>query len=186
MKGTTKEGNISNISNTVKIVLLGNTTPSTNPKGKTIRTALANIFTGNIQGEGQNGYVKRSIGGQSVNISLQDIGGQETQTTKLNQQNYTDTDAFVLTFGYSSRPSFESVKTWFNEAKRSAPNATVVLLGVKESSKTGGKEAISTQDVQQLAKELHINTFAECSLDNPQSVQSAFDKAIALGSRHGH
>jgi GTPase SAR1 family protein len=205
MKGTTKEGNTGNIgnnykastgttassnnhkasastnSNTVKIVLVGNTTPSTNPKGKTLRTALANIFSGGNQGDQHSRVVKRSIGGRSIDISLQDIDQQETQTTKL--QNYTDTDTFLLTFGFGSRPSFESIKTWCSEAKRSAPNATLVLLGVKE--KAGEKEVVSTQDAQQLAKELHINNFAECSLDNPQSIQKAFDKAIELGS-HNH
>ena len=181
MKGTIKEGStqrdMGSNSETVKLVLVGNTTPTTNPKGKTLRAALANIFAGGNQ------IVKRSIGGRTVDISLQDIGGQETQTNKLNTQSYKDTDTFLLTFGYSSRPSFEGIKTWYNEAKRSAPNATLVLLGVKE--KAGEKEAVSSQDVQQLAKELHINTFAECSLDNPQSIQKAFDKAIELGS-HNH
>ncbi|HEV2613986.1 MAG TPA: hypothetical protein VGV92_04690 [Gammaproteobacteria bacterium] len=171
MKGTSKGSN----TGTIKVVLIGNTTPSTNPKGKTIRTALTNIYTGGQNAEGN--VITRSIGGRSIEVSLQEIGGQETQTTKLNQQNYTDTDAFLLTFGFGSRPSFDSIKTWFNEAKRSAPNATFVLLGVNESSKATGN-AVTTQDAQQLAKELHINAFAQCSLDNPQSVQKAIDQSV--------
>ncbi len=171
MKGT-KESNTG--TQNINLTLVGNTVPTTSPKGKTLRTALANIFTGGNQG----GTIHRSIGGYEVDISVKEIGGQETQATKLNPNNYTNTDAFILTFGYNSRSSFDQIKTWYDEAKRSAPQANVVLVGIKETSKSSGKDAVSTQDAQQLARELHINSFAECSLDNPQSVQKVFETTI--------
>jgi GTPase SAR1 family protein len=191
MKGTTNAGSKGSFNNTeskntgtsgnaVNLVLIGNTTPITNPKGKNLTSALANILAGGNQGNQHKHAVKRSIGGRTIDVSLQDIEESEAQSHKL--QNYTNTDAFVLTFGYNSKPSFESIKGWYNEAKRSAPEATFVLLGVKETSNSTG--AVTTQDAQQLAKTLNISTFAECSLDNVQSIEKAFDRAIASGTQN--
>ena len=175
-KGATQTGGSAGTGSTVNLVMVGDTIPTTSPQGKTLRTALANIFTG-----GNNRTVKRSIGGRTIEVSLKDIGGQESETSKLNQQSYTNTDTFLLTFGFNSPESLEDIQTWFTEAKRSAPKAALVLLGVKE--KTGGKDVVTSQDVQQLAKTLNINTFAECSLDNPKSIEQAFDKAINVGTQ---
>jgi len=175
-KGATQTGGSAGIGSTVNLVMVGDTIPTTSPQGKTLRTALANIFTG-----GNSSTVKRSIGGRTFDVSVKDIGGQESQTSKLNQQNYTNTDTFILTFGYNSAESLEDIQTWFNEAKRSAPNAALVLLGVKE--KSSGNGVVTTQDAQQIAKTLNIKTFAECSLDNPQSIEQAFTKAISLGTQ---
>lgn len=161
--GNTKQDSTGSTHNTVKLVLIGNTTPT-----------LANIYTGGTQGK----PFTKSVNGRTVDITLQNIGSDIAQTN----QNFNDTDAFLLTFGYSSRPSFDNIKTWYTQAKRSAPNASVVLLGIKETST--GKTAVTNQDVQQLAKELHINTFTECALDNPQSITKALDKAVTIGGAH--
>lgn len=191
MKGQTNAGSKGSFENTntkntgassdaVTLVLVGNTTPITNPKGKNLTTAIANILSGGQGGHQHKRLVKRSVGGRSIDISLQDIDENEAQSHKL--QRYNNTDAFVLTFGYNSKPSFESIKGWYSEAKRTAPEATFVLLGVKETASSTG--AVTTQDAQQLARELNISAFTECSLDNVQSIEKAFDKAIALGSQN--
>lgn len=170
-RGTGQTGN-----STINLVMVGDTIPSTSPQGKTLRTALANIFTG-----GNNSTVKRSIGGRTFDVSVKDIGGQESQSSTLNSNGYTNTDTFILTFGYNSPESLKDIQTWYHQAKTSAPGAALVLLGVKE--KSGGSNTVTTQEAQKIAKTLNINTFAECSLDNPQSIEQAFTKAISVGTQ---
>ncbi|CAF2094266.1 unnamed protein product [Brassica rapa] len=128
------------------------------------------------------------VDGKTVNLGLWDTAGQEDYN-RLRPLSYRGADVFILAFSLISRPSFENIaKKWVPELRHYAPNVPIVLVGTKldlrEDKKFPmnypGACTISTEQGQELRKEIGALAYIECSSKTQQNVKAVFDAAIKV------
>ncbi|KAJ4892325.1 Rac-like GTP-binding protein ARAC9 [Raphanus sativus] len=128
------------------------------------------------------------VDGKTVNLGLWDTAGQEDYN-RLRPLSYRAADVFILAFSLISRPSFENIaKKWVPELRHYAPNVPIVLVGTKldlrEDKKFPmnypGACTVSTEQGQELRKEIGALAYIECSSKTQQNVKAVFDAAIKV------
>ncbi|XP_009143058.1 rac-like GTP-binding protein ARAC9 [Brassica rapa] len=128
------------------------------------------------------------VDGKTVNLGLWDTAGQEDYN-RLRPLSYRGADVFILAFSLISRPSFENIaKKWVPELRHYAPNVPIVLVGTKldlrEDKKFPmnypGACTISTEQGQELRKEIGALAYIECNSKTQQNVKAVFDAAIKV------
>ncbi|XP_059651664.1 rac-like GTP-binding protein 5 isoform X1 [Cornus florida] len=126
--------------------------------------------------------------GQTVNLALWDTAGQEDYN-RLRPLSYRGADVFILAFSLISRPSFENImKKWVPELRHYAPSVSIVLVGTKLDLREDkqfqmdypGAFTISTQQGEELKKQIGAVAYIECSSKTRQNVKAVFDAAIKV------
>nr|UHU71018.1 Rho of plants 6 [Catharanthus roseus] len=129
-----------------------------------------------------------SVDGQTVNLGLWDTAGQEDYN-RLRPLSYRGADVFLLAFSLISRPSFENIaKKWVPELRHYAPSVPIVLVGTKLDLRDDkqfkldypGAYTISTEQGDELKKQIGAVAYVECSAKTQQNVKSVFDAAIKV------
>ncbi|XP_075510907.1 rac-like GTP-binding protein 5 [Primulina tabacum] len=129
-----------------------------------------------------------SVDGQTVNLGLWDTAGQEDYN-RLRPLSYRGADVFLLAFSLISRPSFENIsKKWVPELRHYASSVPVVLVGTKLDLREDkqfkndypGAFTISTQQGEELKKQIGAVAYIECSAKTQQNVKAVFDAAIKV------
>eukprot|EP00042_Codosiga_hollandica_P021319 m.73747 g.73747 ORF g.73747 m.73747 type:complete len:186 (-) comp50305_c0_seq4:172-729(-) len=116
-----------------------------------------------------------------VNLGLWDTAGQEDYD-RLRPLSYPQTDVFLICFSLVSQASYENVRTkWYPEVTHHCPHVPIVLVGTKldlrDENKTG-KPTVTYQQGMQLAKDLNIVKYIECSALTQKNLKNVFDEAI--------
>ncbi|XP_024010717.1 rac-like GTP-binding protein ARAC9 [Eutrema salsugineum] len=128
------------------------------------------------------------VDGQTVSLGLWDTAGQEDYN-RLRPLSYRGADVFILAFSLISRPSFENIaKKWVPELRHYAPTVPIVLVGTKLDLREDkqfpmtypGACTISTEQGQELRKEIGALAYIECSSKTQQNVKEVFDAAIKV------
>ncbi|CAH2057976.1 unnamed protein product, partial [Thlaspi arvense] len=128
------------------------------------------------------------VDGKNVNLGLWDTAGQEDYN-RLRPLSYRGADVFILAFSLISRPSFENIaKKWVPELRHYAPTVPIVLVGTKLDLREDkqfpmnypGACTISTEQGQELRKEIGALAYIECSSKTQQNVKEVFDAAIKV------
>ncbi|KAI9181685.1 hypothetical protein LWI28_017526 [Acer negundo] len=126
------------------------------------------------------------VDGQTVNLGLWDTAGQEDYN-RLRPLSYRGADVFLLAFSLISRPSYENIsKKWVPELRHYAPSVPIVLVGTKLDLREDrqfqldypGACIISTEQGQELKKQIGALAYVECSSKTQQNVKAVFDAAI--------
>ncbi|KAK1559564.1 hypothetical protein Q3G72_015842 [Acer saccharum] len=127
------------------------------------------------------------VDGQTVNLGLWDTAGQEDYN-RLRPLSYRGADVFLLAFSLISRPSYENIskKKWVPELRHYAPSVPIVLVGTKQDLREDrqfqldypGACIISTEQGQELKKQIGALAYVECSSKTQQNVKAVFDAAI--------
>lgn len=129
-----------------------------------------------------------SVDGQTVNLGLWDTAGQEDYN-RLRPLSYRGADVFLLAFSLISRPSFENIsKKWVPELRHYAPSVPIVLVGTKLDLRDDkrfkldypGAYTISTEQGEELKKQIGAVAYVECSAKTQQNVKAVFDAAIKV------
>ncbi|XP_042011702.1 rac-like GTP-binding protein 5 [Salvia splendens] len=129
-----------------------------------------------------------SVDGQTVNLGLWDTAGQEDYN-RLRPLSYRGADVFLLAFSLISRPSFENIsKKWVPELRHYAPSVPIVLVGTKLDLREDkqfkkdypGASTISTEQGEELRKQIGAVAYIECSAKTQQNVKGVFDAAIKV------
>ncbi|KAL8542627.1 hypothetical protein ACS0TY_003490 [Phlomoides rotata] len=129
-----------------------------------------------------------SVDGQTVNLGLWDTAGQEDYN-RLRPLSYRGADVFLLAFSLISRPSFENIsKKWVPELHHYAPSVPIVLVGTKLDLREDkqfkkdylGACTISTEQGEELRKQIGAVAYVECSAKTQQNVKAVFDAAIKM------
>ncbi|XP_057801485.1 rac-like GTP-binding protein 5 [Salvia miltiorrhiza] len=129
-----------------------------------------------------------SVDGQTVNLGLWDTAGQEDYN-RLRPLSYRGADVFLLAFSLISRPSFENIsKKWVPELRHYAPSVPIVLVGTKLDLREDkqfkkdypGACTISTEQGEELKKQIGAVAYIECSAKTQQNVKAVFDAAIKV------
>ncbi|KAJ4727302.1 Rac-like GTP-binding protein [Melia azedarach] len=128
------------------------------------------------------------VDGQTVNLGLWDTAGQEDYN-RLRPLSYRGADVFILAFSLISRPSYENIsKKWVPELRHYAPSVPIVLVGTKLDLREDrqfhldypGACTISTEQGQELKKQIGALAYVECSSKTQQNVKAVFDAAIKV------
>ncbi|KAJ0053690.1 rac-like GTP-binding protein RAC2 isoform X2 [Pistacia vera] len=128
------------------------------------------------------------VDGQTVNLGLWDTAGQEDYN-RLRPLSYRGADVFLLAFSLISRPSYENIaKKWVPELRHYAPSVPIVLVGTKLDLREDrqfqldypGACTISTEQGQELKKQIGALAYVECSSKTQQNVKAVFDTAIKV------
>ncbi|KAG7570474.1 Small GTP-binding protein domain [Arabidopsis thaliana x Arabidopsis arenosa] len=128
------------------------------------------------------------VDGKTVNLGLWDTAGQEDYN-RLRPLSYRGADVFILAFSLISRPSFENIaKKWVPELRHYAPTVPIVLVGTKLDLRDDkqfpmnypGACTISTEQGQELRKEIGALAYIECSSKTQLNVKAVFDAAIKV------
>jgi len=123
-----------------------------------------------------------------INLGLWDTAGQEDYD-RLRPLSYPQTDVFLVGFSVISPASFENVRAkWIPEIQHNCPTTPMLLVGTKldmrEDKETLNRLAekklapISTEQGNQMAKEIRAVKFMECSALTQKGLKDVFDEAI--------
>eukprot|EP00736_Rhodelphis_marinus_P004890 Rmarinus@m.9578 len=128
------------------------------------------------------------VDGKPINLGLWDTAGQEDYD-RLRPLSYPQTDVFLICFSLISPASFENVKAkWYPELSHHAPGVPIILVGTKLDLRDDddtkkrlsdkGLSPITTQQGQQMAKEIGAVKYMECSALTQVGLKAVFDEAI--------
>ncbi|VEU24349.1 DEKNAAC105608 [Brettanomyces naardenensis] len=129
------------------------------------------------------------VDNEKVTINLWDTAGQE-EYDRLRPLSYTQTDIFLICFSVVEPSSFSNVKTkWIPEIRHHTPKDTLVLLvGTKsdlredphvlDQLEENGVKPISSEEADQLARDMGCVGYLECSAASQQGVREVFESAI--------
>ncbi|XP_062097087.1 rac-like GTP-binding protein 5 isoform X1 [Humulus lupulus] len=129
-----------------------------------------------------------TVDGKTVNLGLWDTAGQEDYN-RLRPLSYRGADVFLLAFSLISRPSYENIsKKWIPELRHYAPSVPIILVGTKLDLREDeqflrdypGAHTISTQQGEDLKKQIGATAYLECSSKTQENVKGVFDAAIKL------
>uniref|UniRef100_A0A914X632 Cell division control protein 42 homolog n=1 Tax=Plectus sambesii TaxID=2011161 RepID=A0A914X632_9BILA len=135
-----------------------------------------------------NYAVNVMIGGEPYTLGLFDTAGQEDYD-RLRPLSYPHTDVFLVCFSVVAPSSFENVREkWMPEIAHHCGNACVLLVGtqtdLRENNSVVSKLARSNQrpisfdQGNQLARELKLVKYVECSALTQRGLKNVFDEAI--------
>merc|ERR1712000_652077 len=130
-----------------------------------------------------NFSVIEEIDGRLVNIILWDTAGQEDYK-QLRTTTYTNTDVFMICFSVVHPSSFENIKWWLIEVKKSCPNTPFILCGTKTDLRDdpatiakleqNNEKPITSKIGAKKAKEIKAQGYLECSAKDFNSVANVF------------
>lgn len=130
------------------------------------------------------------IDGKPINLGLWDTAGQEDYD-RLRPLSYPQTDVFLVAFSLISRASFENVKMkWAPELRHHCPGVPIILVGTKLDLRSDAHTAevlrkknqvpISTEEGQEMAKQIGAKKYLECSALTQAGLKNVFDSSIRL------
>jgi Ras-related C3 botulinum toxin substrate 1 len=129
------------------------------------------------------------VEGKTISLGLWDTAGQEDYD-RLRPLSYPQTDVFLVCFSIINPTSFANIKTkWVPEVRHHCPNTKMILVGTKldlrdsreaidKIKEQGFAGAITTQEGQNLAKEIGAVQYMECSALTQKGLKQVFDQAI--------
>ncbi|ORZ34576.1 putative Rho small monomeric GTPase [Catenaria anguillulae PL171] len=128
------------------------------------------------------------IGEEPYTLGLFDTAGQEDYD-RLRPLSYPQTDVFLVCFSVVSPSSFENVREkWYPEVRHHCPGVPCLLVGtqvdLRDDQGTKDKLArqrqapISVAQGEQLARELGMEKYVECSALTQRGLKNVFDEAI--------
>lgn len=122
-----------------------------------------------------------------VNLDLWDIVSPRSYGFER-ALSYRMTSVFVLCYSVSDPKSCEYARTyWVRELTHYAPKVPIILVAckidVREREGQEGDNCISTAEGQEVAEDIGVRTFLECSAMTGEGVQRVVDTAAEIGMR---
>jgi Ras-related C3 botulinum toxin substrate 1 len=122
------------------------------------------------------------------NLNLWDTAGQE-EYDRLRPLSYPQTDVFLMVYSIMYPPSLKNcVSKWYPELSHYAPNVPIVLAGTKmdlrsdtkavDQLKKSGVSPVTTEEGQQVAKEIKAKQFIECSALTQRNLTNLFETCV--------
>jgi len=128
------------------------------------------------------------VEGKVINLQLWDTAGQEDYD-RLRHLSYPQTDVFIIFYSIISPDSFANVKSrWFPELHQYSPETPILLVGTKCDVRgdigismhlaNSGKQMITKEDGQLLAKEIGAVKHCEMSALTQEGMKEVYEEAI--------
>ena len=127
------------------------------------------------------------VDGRSVELGLWDTAGEEDYD-RLRPLSYPQTDVFLLCFRADKPETLEHIRTkWYPETSHYCPEAKrilVCLTGCALRNENVKPKAVSIEDCQAVAEEIHASNLMECNLSTEKGLQEVFEEAARV-AMHG-
>ncbi|NVM03756.1 MAG: GTP-binding protein [Candidatus Helarchaeota archaeon] len=153
-----------------KIILYGNSAVG--------KTSIVNRYVNNkfeddyISTLGYNVLEKIiELGKDKISFLIFDIGGQE-KFTELRKQYSKGANAALIMYDITDRDSFNNVRNWYNDLIEFTDNARFILIANKIDLED--QRQVSTQEGEELAKEIFAEGFFETSAKENIEVDNTF------------
>uniref|UniRef100_A0A8D0D4W9 Uncharacterized protein n=1 Tax=Sander lucioperca TaxID=283035 RepID=A0A8D0D4W9_SANLU len=128
------------------------------------------------------------VDGKPVRLQLCDMAGQD-ELERLRPLCYKNADVFLLCYSVVRPCSFRSLmEKWVPEIRQHCPTAPLVLVGTQLDLREdvqvliqlahNQERPVGTEEGQQLAQELGVVSFSECSALTQKNLKDTFDSAI--------
>ncbi|XP_074487408.1 rho-related GTP-binding protein RhoU-like isoform X2 [Sebastes fasciatus] len=128
------------------------------------------------------------VDGKPVRLQLCDMAGQD-ELERLRPLCYKNADVFLLCYSVVRPGSFRNlIQRWVPEIRQHCPGAPLVLVGTQLDLREdvqvlihlaqNQQRPVGTEEGRQLAQELGVVGFAECSALTQKNLKDAFDSAI--------
>lgn len=119
--------------------------------------------------------------GRVFRLDLYDTAGQEDYD-RLRSACYSGTDVFIVCYSCDSAKSCNNIEhKWMPELRRYAPNAKILLVGLKNDLRTSHSE-VSYEVCQRLKRIIGADRLLECSALMGQGVSEVFQAAADLAA----
>jgi small GTP-binding protein len=116
-----------------------------------------------------------------VKLGLWDTTGDKSKE-RTRPLAYAKADVILLCFSIDKLSALDGIRAnWQDEIDEHAPDAALVLVGMKADLRSLGTECIQAQDVQVLLSELGGEGYVEVSAKNMQGVTELFDYIAEIG-----
>ncbi|KAL2911900.1 hypothetical protein HK105_208620 [Polyrhizophydium stewartii] len=119
-------------------------------------------------------FVKNTNEGKKHSLQIWCCGGHERYRALLDQF-YIEANVVLVCFDMQSLASFQEVTFWYNEAKRTVPDASVILVGTKADDLDSS--IVKIQDAMKVSKDWGID-FRTVSAKTNANVDDLFDLVI--------
>ncbi|XP_075281811.1 rho-related GTP-binding protein RhoF-like [Opisthocomus hoazin] len=120
------------------------------------------------------------VGGKPVKIHLWDTAGQEDYD-RLRPLSYSEANVVLICFDVTNPISYDNVLTkWYPEVNHFCKGVPVLLVGCKTDLRRdpeGRQEAISRQQGEAMARQVHAVSYSECSARYQENVAAIFVQA---------
>jgi Ras-related protein Rab-8A len=121
------------------------------------------------------------IDGRSIKVQIWDTAGQE-RFKNITRAYYRGANGIILVYDVTSRETFDSIRTWFQDIKElSRGDQPLVLLANKSDKKKD--QVVSNNEGEALAKELNADFF-EVSAKIRYNVDEAFLCIATKGTKY--
>ncbi|KAL7714802.1 Ras-like GTP-binding protein RHO1 [Entamoeba marina] len=111
-------------------------------------------------------------------LHLWDTAGQE-EYDRLRPLSYSDSDVVLLCFAVNNRTSFENITAkWDPEIKMYIATAKTILVGLKIDLREDGKDHVTKQEGDELAKQLGCVCYLESSSVQKIGLAPVFEKSV--------
>ncbi|KAL7717027.1 Ras-like GTP-binding protein RHO1 [Entamoeba marina] len=111
-------------------------------------------------------------------LHLWDTAGQE-EYDRLRPLSYSDSDVVLLCFAVNNRTSFENITSkWEPEIKMYIATAKTILVGLKIDLREDGKDHVSKQEGDELAKQLGCVSYLESSSVKKIGLAPVFEQSV--------
>eukprot|EP00026_Physarum_polycephalum_P015765 Phypoly_transcript_16530.p1 GENE.Phypoly_transcript_16530~~Phypoly_transcript_16530.p1 ORF type:complete len:204 (+),score=38.21 Phypoly_transcript_16530:102-713(+) len=145
-----------------------------------------------------NYAVNMMVDNKVFNLGLWDTAGQEDYD-RLRPLSYPQTDVFMLCFSVISTNSYNNVRDkWYPEVRHYCPDTPVVVVGtkidmrtdkqamqelIKKGSVPKGFTPITTEQGEQLAKQIGAKAYVECSAVTQKGLRHVFEEAVRVSMK---
>eukprot|EP00924_Labyrinthula_sp_SR-Ha-C_P009541 maker-scaffold_2-snap-gene-27.1-mRNA-1 protein AED:0.05 eAED:0.05 QI:248/1/1/1/1/1/4/39/190 len=118
-------------------------------------------------------------GDQTITVDFWDTAGQET-LADVRLLAYPDTSVFLICYSIVSRDSLDNVKaTWFPETKSNAPQASSILVGLKNDLRhKSSSVVVEEEEVVKTRKEIKAREQLLCSAKTGEGIIELFKTAV--------
>lgn len=114
-----------------------------------------------------------TVNGQTANLAIWDTAGQEEYRT-LTHLYYQDVNIAVIVYSVDNKPSFEAVRSWYDDLANNDINANIAIVGNK-SDLPEEERQVSYDEGFELATELEASFFETSALTG-EGVKNMFEK----------
>ncbi|KAK3089429.1 hypothetical protein FSP39_003538 [Pinctada imbricata] len=172
----------------VKLVIVGDEACG---KSSILSMFSENRFPEELTSKVFDTYEKRVIiGGKKIDLAMWDTAGREDYN-RLRSLSYPNTDIVLMCFSIDNPVTLKNVpKVWSPEIAQSCPNVPFILVGNKLDVrkdrkalfqlKKWNRRPVSSQDGQDVAKQIGACKYMECSAKMNDGIGEIFEEAIRI------
>jgi small GTP-binding protein len=147
------------------------------------KTSIMNRYSGNDFNEGSvatisTDFILKNIemDGKKIKLQIWDTAGQEKFRTLMSSY-YRRANGVIIVYDITKKTSFANVQSWYTEAQKNIPDATIMLIGNKNDLEM--KRDVQKNDGKDFA-EINGMSFYETSARTNDNINASFEQFVRV------